>query len=314
MIRKIKNKIIIRMGVPGSSSISAEENLCALVRSYIGSPAYHAMISSPFLRGRIGPIAERDFYLALHYFPRRFTAIHERIVTQLCAALVRSEQIIRGRRLIPTSLVWLDSFSTTPLSIGTLFRLTISHVQTALGSQARATIIADLAELATYTYYYQQSHLQYSKCPSTFHYPIERKSVPIVSINEHKSVSVTPSPIAITSINEHKSVPIVPIKTDSVTPSPLIKTDSVTLLATPSTAIDFGSDNVKVVSSSAIDFGSVNVDFSNVTTSPLDTTECVTTNGLSAITSLSLTMVIQYWFVQSTIVLPLIRHTVDFIT
>ena len=276
MIRKIKNKIIIRMGVPGSSSISAEENLCALVRSYIGSPAYHAMISSPFLRGRIGPIAERDFYLALHYFPRRFTAIHERIVTQLCAALVRSEQIIRGRRLIPTSLVWLDSFSTTPLSIGTLFRLTISHVQTALGSQARATIIADLAELATYTYYYQQSHLQYSKCPSTFHYPIERKSVPITSIASNSVV--TPSPIAITSINEHKSVPIVPIKTDSVTPS------------------------------TAIDFGSVNVDFSNVTT-----------NGLSAInamsiTSLSLTMVIQHWFVQSTIVLPLLRHTVDFIT
>ena len=74
----------------------SERAFCDKIRSYVGSPAYNAMLKSVDSYP-LGSILERQFYLALHYFPRRFTAIHERLITLLSAAYLRSTRILNAR-------------------------------------------------------------------------------------------------------------------------------------------------------------------------------------------------------------------------
>ena len=170
---------------------STTEDFCAIMRSFVGSPAYHQILSSPHLTGKLGPISERDFYLALRYFPRRFTAIHERLLTQLCAVLVRCERILR-RTSPQYCTLWLDnSLPSSPLSLGTLARLTIPLAQRALGSQVRATLTVALTELTQYQCYYRQAHLLHTPSPS-----------PSPSDDNHRP-SPYPSPSPSPSDNTH---------------------------------------------------------------------------------------------------------------
>ena len=187
------------------------EYVSTVMQSYIGSPAYHAMISSPSNRGRLGPISERDFYLALYYFPRRFAVIYEKVFTQLCTALVRSEQILHGRGIISGSSL------STPLSLGTLARLTTSRVQQALGSQARATLLSELTNLAHHDYYYRWAHQLYFQSPVP--------SSPVTTPLPSPPVTITPVPPVTTPLPSPPVI-VTPIPPVIITPSPQTITPS----------------------------------------------------------------------------------------
>ena len=208
------------LSITGTILPPTAEDFCALMRSFVGSPAYHQILSSPHLTGKVGPISERDFYLALRYFPRRFTAIHERLLTQLCAVFVRCEQILQKRKsFLPSSLV-KDNVS-RPLSLGTLARLTISVAQQALGSQARATITADLAELAHYHYYYQRSLHLFTHSPS---------SSASAALTTLIASPVIPSPVIPV---DDSPVIIHPVIPPSVITSPVIPADDSPVIPSP---------------------------------------------------------------------------------
>jgi hypothetical protein len=144
----------------------------------------------------LGPICDRQFYLALRYFPRRFTAIHERLITLLSAAYLRSTRILNAR--FPRRVI-----QPVPdyVSIGLLAHLTIPVVQRALGSQLRATITAALNKLSAYQSYYNL---------------VASDSVASDSIVSVASDSVASDSVASDSIVSVASDSIVSVASDSV--------------------------------------------------------------------------------------------------
>lgn len=140
--------------VSDSSALTpAECVFSAMIRSYVGSPAYHAMMDSSSSRP-LGPCSEREFYLALRYFPHRFAALHEELVTLLTAAYFRSLRILtRSSEVSPSPLCQ---------SLGSLAHHTLPLVQRALGSQARATLHRTLHSLSSYQTYYQRALLKFT--------------------------------------------------------------------------------------------------------------------------------------------------------
>ena len=138
------------MSVWGNTLTTTERMLCDQIRSYVGSPAYKALISSSSTL-LTASVTEREFYLALCYFPRKFTAIYEELLTQFSAAYVRSEQLLRGRHLSQGECL------RDPISVGTFVNLTLPRVQRALGSQIRGVLVAVLSSLSVYRPYYQRA-------------------------------------------------------------------------------------------------------------------------------------------------------------
>lgn len=164
----------------------SEQLLCDRVHGYVDSPSYQAMINSRLSvpvepSYHLGFTTEREFYLALHYFPRRFTAIYEELRTLLCAVYVRSQSLLHRTFSLPCD---------NP-SLGLLAHLTIPLVQRALGSQVRATVMADLNSLRQYQPYYTRALQLHSVVSVSIPSMVISDAVSIPSMVVSDAVSVT---------------------------------------------------------------------------------------------------------------------------